>query len=71
METKIQQAPIGIQPHKNTKSYVKNPSGVGGKTTRVDPKNIHYENRYYNSQVYAKLEFTINFRYNKYCGVAT
>ena len=71
MESKIQQAPIEIQPHKNTKSYFKNPTDVVGKTTRVDPKNIHYENRHYNSQVYSKLEFTINFRYNKYCGIAT
>ena len=65
METKIQQAPIEIQPHKNTKSYIKETLWYRGKNHRVAPKNIHYENRYYNSQVYAKLEFTINFRYNK------
>ena len=65
METKIQQAPIEIQPHKNTKSYIKEILWYSGKNHQAARKNIHYENRYYNSQVYAKLEFTINFRYNK------
>ena len=65
METKSQQAPIEIQPHKNTKSYIKETLWYRGKNHKATLKNIHYENRYYNPQVYAKLEFTINFRYNK------
>ena len=34
METKIQQAPMGVQPHKNTKFYVKKPLLCRGKNHR-------------------------------------
>ena len=36
-----------------------------GNNHRVGPKIIQYENRNYNSQIYAKLESTINWIYNK------
>ena len=56
--------------HRNTSTQehqilLEKPFGVK-KKPGATPKNIHCESSDYNSQVYVKLESTINWIYNKY-----
>ena len=64
MEIKISASTNRNTITQDTKSYVENHI-VQREKPQATLRNIYYENKEYNSQVYAKLESTMNCIYNK------